>query len=64
MSGVVDPETLYTKQNCIGMLLGTCQHLEYVTYILQVVVVLVKFIRGILSFHISSRPIRIPANKN
>lgn len=21
MSGVVDPETLYTKQNCIGMLL-------------------------------------------
>jgi len=22
MSGVVDPETLYTKQNCIGLLLS------------------------------------------
>jgi len=22
MSGVVDPETIYTKQNCIGMLCG------------------------------------------
>jgi hypothetical protein len=22
MNGVVDPETLYTKQNCIGMLKG------------------------------------------
>ena len=24
MSGVVDPETLYTKQNCIGALCGLC----------------------------------------
>jgi hypothetical protein len=22
MSGVIDPETLYTKQNCIGLLLS------------------------------------------
>jgi hypothetical protein len=61
MSGVVDPETLYTKQNCIGM---TCQDLEYVAYITQVVVALAKSIRGMLFFYISSRPIRIPANNN
>lgn len=27
-SGVADPETLYTKQNCIGMLLRVCFELE------------------------------------
>jgi hypothetical protein len=28
MSGVVDPETLYTKQNCIGMSQALCGRLE------------------------------------
>ena len=52
MSGIVDPETLYTKQNCIGMLLGTCQSPEYMAYVVQVVVALAKFIRGMSSLYL------------
>ena len=50
MSGVVDPETLYTKQNCIGMLSETSLGNDHNAHSIQVVVVLGKSTRGTLSF--------------
>jgi hypothetical protein len=47
MSGVVDPETLYTKQNCIGITRRIPVSLQKRTDSMQEVVVLAKFTKGI-----------------
>ena len=45
MSGVVDPELLYTKQNCIGMLFPARPR-DYNAYSTQAVAALEKSTRG------------------
>jgi hypothetical protein len=49
MSGVVDPELLYTKQNCIGMLLTAVLVPMLNTYFLQAAVALERSTKGELS---------------
>jgi hypothetical protein len=46
MSGVVDPETLYTKQNCIGIPPRITLSLQNSADSMQVVAVLGKFTKG------------------
>jgi hypothetical protein len=46
MSGVVDPETLYTKQNCIGIPPRITLSLQNIADLMQVVAVLGKSTRG------------------